>query len=255
MTGRPRRAAMGLLLVVLAQTPARPEDGAARVVRYANDALTVRLSRASVNEVLDEIARQTGAEIRGQSMDSREVSADFDAVPLPEALDRLLGSQNFTLIYGENGNLRAVQLLGEARNPAPRPPETPITPDMYPHDIMAVYLGRSVTLPPGSRLRQLLAASTATLRQVVDVGLRHPDAAVRAEAVHMAMQVAESDPQLRAALAESVSGIDDNTLSGVVRQAAGEHAEEVVSIVASETAIGPLRVKANAILRAIRTGG
>jgi hypothetical protein len=59
----------------------------------------------------------------------------------------------------------------------------------------------------------------------------------------MAMQVAESDPQLRAALAESVSGIDDNTLSGVVRQAAGEHAEEVVSIVASETAIGPLRVK------------
>ena len=129
MTGRPRRAAMGLLLVVLAQTPARPEDGAARVVRYANDALTVRLSRASVNEVLDEIARQTGAEIRGQSMDSREVSADFEAVPLPEALDRLLGSQNFTLIYGENGNLRAVQLLGEARNPAPRPPETPITSD------------------------------------------------------------------------------------------------------------------------------
>jgi hypothetical protein len=37
---------MGLLLVVLAQTPARPEDGAARVVRYANDALNRAASRA-----------------------------------------------------------------------------------------------------------------------------------------------------------------------------------------------------------------
>jgi hypothetical protein len=255
MTFWSRGAVTGLILALLAPAPARPADSAARVVLYADDALTVRLSRASMNEVLDEIARQTGAEIRGHAADSREISADFDAVPLPEALDRLLGAQNFTLVYGESGKLKAVRLLGEMQKPGPRPPATPLTPDMYPHDVMAVFLDRSVPLAPGGRLRLLLAASTATVRRVLDVGLRNPDAAVRAEAVHAVMQVAEADPQLQTALSESISGMDDNTLSGVLRQAAGEHTEEVVSIVASDTKIGPLRAKAKVLLRTMRAGG
>ena len=245
-----------VMLMVLAHAPAGADDGGGRVVRYSNDALTVRLSHASVTEVLQEIARQTGAEIRGQAMDSREVSAEFDAVPLPEALDRILGTQNFTLVYGEGGNLKAVKLLGEAQVLlVPRAAVTPVSSDMYAHEIMASYLARPVTLAPGSRLRLVLASSSATVRQVVDVGLRNRDAAVRAEAVRAALQVAEADPQLREALGESIAGLDDVTLSGIVRQAAGEHAEEVVLLFASETTILPLRAKAKALLWSIRAGG
>ena len=41
-----------------------------------------------------------------------DVSAEFESVPVAEGLYRLLGNQNFALIYGEDGNLKAVQLLG-----------------------------------------------------------------------------------------------------------------------------------------------
>src|SRR2546425_10340809 len=88
------------------------EDAPAPLIRYSNDALTVRLSGVPNSEVLEELARQSDAEIRGQLREPREVTADFDSVPLPEALARLLGEQNFALVYGKGGRLKAVRLLG-----------------------------------------------------------------------------------------------------------------------------------------------
>src|SRR5437667_5629079 len=83
-----------------------------RVIQYADDALTVRLAKTPLSEVLDEVARQSGAEVHGALRAPREVTAEFDAVPLPEALHRLLGDQNFALVYGTGGRLRVVKLLG-----------------------------------------------------------------------------------------------------------------------------------------------
>src|SRR5438094_227571 len=42
----------------------------------------------------------------------RGVSVEFEAVPLAEALHRLLGDQNFALVYGNEGQLKSVRLLG-----------------------------------------------------------------------------------------------------------------------------------------------
>ena len=75
--------------------PARAADDAApeRVIRYENDALTVRLVRAPVTEVLNELEQQTGATVRGSLLNPSEVSADFkDGVltimlPKPEGAD------------------------------------------------------------------------------------------------------------------------------------------------------------------------
>ena len=61
------------------------EDAPGRVVRYGKDALSVRLVHAPVSEVLAELSRQSGAEIRGQVSDPRELTAEFDAMPLREA--------------------------------------------------------------------------------------------------------------------------------------------------------------------------
>src|SRR5439155_6626544 len=79
---------------------------------YRQDALTVHRVKAPLAWVLQEIGRQTRAAIKGELREQREVSADFEASPLPEALHRLLGDQNFTLVYGNGGRLRAVKLLG-----------------------------------------------------------------------------------------------------------------------------------------------
>jgi len=77
-----------------------------------------RLSGMPNSEILEELARQSGAEIRGQVREPREVTADFESVPLPEALARLLGEQNFALVYGKGGRLKAVRLLGGSQEVA-----------------------------------------------------------------------------------------------------------------------------------------
>src|SRR5207253_10748018 len=86
--------------------------------------LTVRLSGVQNSDILAELARQSGAEIRGQVREPREVTADFESVPLPEALARLLGEQNFALVYGKGGRLKAVRLLGADQVAAGAPTTT-----------------------------------------------------------------------------------------------------------------------------------
>src|SRR3989475_5515601 len=108
-----RRLALAVLAAALAAPGARSEEGApGRVIHYEGDTLTVHLAGAPVTDVLDELGRQAGAEIRGQVRDPREVSAEFEGVPLAEALHRLLGDQNFALVYGNEGRLKSVRLLG-----------------------------------------------------------------------------------------------------------------------------------------------
>src|SRR5437870_1492301 len=104
-----------------------------RVIEYSKDALTVRLAKVPVTDVLAEVSQKTGAEIRGQVRNPTDVTAEFEAVPLPEALHRLLGDQNFALVYGDGGRLKAVRLIGGASQgagpaaapAAPPPPQQP----------------------------------------------------------------------------------------------------------------------------------
>jgi hypothetical protein len=240
-------ATAGLVLLALAQAPADE-----RVVRYANDALTVRLANAPVGEVLDEIGRQTGAEIQGQPAEAREVSADFEAVPLPEALRRLLGNENFALVYGEKGNLKTVKLLGaQAASTATPRPMTPTTAPAEPEEVsIDSVLDTPVTLMTGSRLQRLVGASRVPLRQVLEVGLGNGDASVRADAVRTALRAVESEPRFRQATAAAVGGIDDNSAAAALNAVAGDHAAEVARLVASTTKIAALRMKANMYLRA-----
>src|SRR2546422_11042629 len=67
-----------------------------------------------LTDIVSEIARQSGAAVLGEVHGPREVSEDFEDVPLAKGLERLLGEQSFTLRYGREGNLRTIKLLGEA---------------------------------------------------------------------------------------------------------------------------------------------
>ena len=105
-------AALALATAFGARGAAAPGESAGQVVLYRQDALTVHVVKAPLAWVVEEIGRQTGADIRGELREQREVSADFEASPLPDALHRLLGQQNFALVYGRAGGLRAIKLLG-----------------------------------------------------------------------------------------------------------------------------------------------
>jgi len=83
------------------------------VVAYGDGRLTVHAKGAPLTAVVREIGQHSGAEIVGEVRKRRDVTQDFDRVPLVDALVRLLREQNFTLRYGPEGKLRTIDLLGE----------------------------------------------------------------------------------------------------------------------------------------------
>ena len=63
----------------------------------------------------------TGATLRGAVSD-REVTIDLRDVRLEEALDRLLGKDNFALVYASDGHVRTIELLAEGQRMSTWPP-------------------------------------------------------------------------------------------------------------------------------------
>src|SRR5436309_2745303 len=118
--GRATAAGIALAAMLGWRNARAADDAPVPLIHYSNDALTVRLSGVQNSDILAELARQSGAEIRGQVREPRAVTADFESVPLPEALARLLGGPNFALVYGQGGRVKAVRLLGAARPARPR---------------------------------------------------------------------------------------------------------------------------------------
>jgi len=244
----------------LAVTIARGADGdAERVVRYADDQLTVRLARAPVGEVLGEIGRQSGAEIRGEP-NPREVTAEFENVPLLDALHRLLGNQNFMLKYGEKSRLVAIDLLaGEGAPPGTTPVAARVssttTMPQPPQQTLQEALQRFPAVPIAGALAGALGTNTATIDQLVNTALHHDDAGVRAEALRTTLNAVESDATLRGSLLATVNSIDDVALTASLRGIAGDRAEELAAHVATQARASELRVKASSVLQQIRAQG
>jgi hypothetical protein len=113
-----------LLPALVAGRPATaaPEPPGPRV-EYRDDRLTAHIEEAPLHEVLAAMGKATGAEVRGRPLDDRPVSVALDAVPLDDALHRLLGSQNFTLSYARDGRPKTVMLLGGPEEFLPSDPD------------------------------------------------------------------------------------------------------------------------------------
>ena len=95
------------------ESRAADDEPDARRLEYRDDRLTVDLQGAPLADLLTEFGHRSGAKIRGHVRKPRDLNVSFDEVPLPHALERLLGEQNFTLRYGPGNRLEAIELLGE----------------------------------------------------------------------------------------------------------------------------------------------
>jgi len=228
-----------------------------RVIQYAKDALTVHVTNVPVAEVLDEIAHQSGAEIRGQVRADSAVTAQFDAVPLPEALHRVLGDQNFALVYGEGGKLKSVRLFGGTPGQTAAAAPSPVTPAVQPPPSspgLANLVANHAPVPVSGRLAQTVGGPNATLQQLFEIGTRNEDSSLRSEAIRTMVSTLETDPALRAATIGELGTIDDGALSAILRGAAGEHAEEVAMQVLTQARASEIRVKASSVLQRLRAG-
>ena len=251
-----RRLALALLAAVLAASAGRSDEGAPeRVIRYERDLLTVHLTSVPVTDVLDELGRQAGAEIRGQVRDAHAVSVEFEAVPLADALHRLLGDQNFALVYGHEGRLKSVRLLGGPQTAAaPAPGAPPATQPAAPPNVMEAF-AKHAPIAVGGHLGQVLGGQSATLPQLFDLSVHNADATVRAEAARIVIGTVDTDPALRASVVAQLNALNDVTLGALFRNLAGDHAQEVAMQILSTARTGELRSKASVVLQQLRAGG
>jgi hypothetical protein len=244
------------VLAVAALFGARQGPADERVIRYDKDALTVRLDKVPLSEVIEELGRQSGAEIRGHIRTPHEVTVEFEDVALSEALHRLLGDQNFALIYRDGGRLAAVRLLGGPQV-APAPPPSGLanpTPPQTASMNLAALVARHDPVPVTGQLAQVVGAQAAGFQQLFDIVLHNEDATVRGEALRTVVSAMEADPALRTAVVGELSNVEDAALGAILRGAAGDHAEEIAMQVLTQARASEIRVKASAVLQKLRAG-
>ncbi|HWP65326.1 MAG TPA: hypothetical protein VNO26_05380 [Candidatus Limnocylindria bacterium] len=229
----------------------------ARVIKYRDDRLTVDLVRVPLGEVLAEIARQSQAEIRGELREPRDVTARFEDVPLADALDRLLGTQNYALIYGEDGSLRAIPLLsgstvGSAPSFSLRPASAGTPSTVVPPAGLAALLAAEI--PISGPVAEKLGSDKASLGQLANLWLHESDPTVGAQSLRSGFKAIEGSPGLRSATLDMANNYSDADLARLFRGFAGGRAEELVDIIASQSKVSEFRSKATMVLRRLQSG-
>ena len=168
--------------------------------------LTARLTTTPLRQVMEEVSRVSGARIRwlrGQA-EERLVSAEFTALPLPEALRRILGETDFLLFYtsvGENTKPTQIWISSKAQ---PRPAV-----DSAAQSEESVAEQGEPDIMPVDTLIQDAVSGDLSLR--VDSiarlgGYVQADPRVKGILSHLASN--DGNPQVRAAAAEVLSGIE-----------------------------------------------
>ena len=259
-------AAVGVIAITLAcfagsaRTAAEPSRS---VLKYRNDRLSVRLVEVPLDEIMADLGQASGADVYGGVRQPRDVSAEFDDVPLVEALQRLLGDQNFVLEYGRGDRLRVIKLLGGPQAlikmvaaPAPPPDQPPATSEVpWPRDpggAVAILDGHPA-VPISGRLAQALGTDAATFRQLFDAAAHNEDAAVRSEAMRAFMRGLDAEPEFRELVLRGLNTLDDFTLTQLLNGLAGSRATEIAAEIAAHAHSSELRSRARGIV--LRLGG
>jgi hypothetical protein len=209
-------AAVTALLALPAFAVAAAADATAPDVRWDAGRLSVRLEGVPLDEVLAAVAQETGLEVTGEPLDRRQVNKRFEALPLPEALARLIGRQNFVLRYGAGGEPDRLDLLG-----VPQAPRKPARVRGL-HALTLVAKHGAVPVPPHAA--RALGGSSLRLHRLLR-GLGHGNPLVRSESAAAIVGAIEKDAQLLAAF----RAIEPSQLAQLVRSQAGAHANEVAT--------------------------
>jgi len=220
-------------------------------VTVENDRISANLRDAQVGDVVQAFAEETGAVVSGGIANARVVTLELDRVPVQVALERLLGDQNFVLVYKTDGSLKALRLLGgTAEVPVPVSTEGAPPAAAPPPAQMAVgFLTQTIAVPHDGRLRGLVGGESATIQQILDIAVHNGDLSVRVEALQAGITGIETDPKLKEAATAGLERVSDETLEALVRGVAGERARELVAQVGARSRVSAVRSRAYRLLR------
>jgi len=228
------------------------------VVAYDAGRLTVHAERVPLADVVREIGRQSGAEIVGEVRKPRDVSRQFDRVPLVDALVRLLGEQNFTLRYGSEGKLRTISLLGEplaaAAQTTPADASTPDKPasarrHRHHHDVRS----SRETLPDGQVLVSVAGTDTggATNPRDASIGGPSPEGATMQD---QWPAPDELDRKLRRRFLDLLAQMDEAALAAYFATPEGQQARTALEDFTANHPSGRSNQKADGILNRVPGG-
>ena len=220
-----------------------------REIHLNGDRLTVRVTGVPLDDVLNAIADQSDAEIRGSVLTPRDITTDFENVPVQDGLHRILGDQNFLLTYRQDGTLRTLALMGGPEEASPR--TRVVKAGAGQPSTLAELMQRSVPVPPGSKLARFLGHDSATLQQLGDVVRGQDDVGLRMEAMRAGVGGIDSQQDLRDAVVKALQGTDDAAIQSAARGLSGDRARETVSQIATLSHTPEIRTRMLGVLRSM----
>jgi hypothetical protein len=227
-----RRGMLAMLLLAAGLAVGAPPP-----ITYADGRLTARLDRVPLAEVLDRLAEATGARIGGDPGEPRDVTAQFEELPIDRALERLLGTQSFTLRYAADGRLLSIDLRGVPAPSAPPAQAEVVMPDLQRYRVR-------LTQPLQQALRREFAPLAVILRTTgEEVGPK-----LRTEAARLAVTTIEADAKLHAAIMR----MSDEAFLGLLRGYANRRTAELLGAMMGAARSFELRTKATRALQELR---
>jgi hypothetical protein len=249
------RLLAALLAAALMAAPAwAAEEAHSPVVTVKDERLTVKVTNFPLDDIMMRFCMATGAEIRGTLLNPREVSIEFEEVPIQDGLARLLGEQNFMLTYSGPKLTRITLMGGAVDEPVTKVVKNEHANPNEPAPTLAHLMQtRMIQVSPGGRLARFLGKNEASLQQLIDIGLRNDDAALRTEALRMSIQAIDGQPDLNAATISAINGMDDNQLMAVFRATARDNTRAVLAQMSTLLRTNDLRQRSLKLLMQANT--
>ena len=222
-------------------------------VAVQQDRITGEFVGVSAEHALRQIADATGADVVGTVLEGRQITVKLDDVPLEVALQRILGTQSFSLVFEADGGLRRIRLINAPTAPAPGATRAAAPGPMPAVSNPAQFMQLEVPISTVGPLAEKLGpGGKATMGQLFDLAARSDDAGTRVAAVDASMAAIERDTNLQGSSDSMLTGLDDQSLAMLIRSTAGDRANELMSRILSRTRRPEFRQRIVNTLRALR---
>ena len=228
---------MSVCVLTLAVERGLAEQPTHEVVSWCEDGrVSVHAHRVPRGDVVRAIARSSGATLRGEPKDDGPVVTNFERVPIVEGLVRVLGDQDFALVYRKNGTLGEIRLYGGPPAPAP-------SLSSEARDLLEL-IDRHPQIPISGKVGEVLGRPSASLRELLGIAMENADAATREDAMRIFLGTIDDD----ADIVSAVTSVDEDVWAEWVQSTAGDRARSFLAQVATLARSAPLRTRAANLL-------
>jgi hypothetical protein len=227
------------------------------VVTYKGDKVTAHVKDMAADAFVAEIAKQAGAKVTGTVEAARPVTVDWTEIPLKEALEHVLGTQNFTLTYAEDGALRAIQLRGvqQEGKPVATTAEAPAEEEDFkkkPEYKIFKAFDDQGQVPIEGAVAKKLGKSESPWDLLTNTAIGDDDPEVRRTAVEAGVHAFEGNEALRQSVMIPANTMSDAQLAAFARANMYHRAEDFVRNVRRSTTLPDVRERATNVLRELR---